>query len=179
MPALDDLINEIEKYNDIGDNIDDAVVELIPGVQPTPKQLENAVKNRAQQQEAAKREKEKMEEAARREKERQEEEARRERERQEEEARRPPPPAESVPADFLWDYDLASEPNILRFRRPTALILADNLNELSTEVEDAFKERNILNSSLLWTYELVAEKEKYKDIGDDLDTAFVELILKE
>ncbi|XP_022129234.2 tropomyosin-2 isoform X10 [Pieris rapae] len=27
--------------------------------------------------------------------------------------------------------------------------------------------------------ELVAEKEKYKDIGDDLDTAFVELILKE
>ncbi|XP_014357466.2 tropomyosin isoform X1 [Papilio machaon] len=93
----DDLINEIEKYNDIGDNIDDAVVELIPGVQPTPKQLENAVKNRAQQQEAAKREKEKMEEAARREKEKQEEEARRERERQEEEARRPPPPAESVP----------------------------------------------------------------------------------
>lgn len=29
------------------------------------------------------------------------------------------------------------------------------------------------------TDELVAEKEKYKDIGDDLDTAFVELILKE
>ncbi|OWR49734.1 tropomyosin-2 isoform 1 [Danaus plexippus plexippus] len=28
-------------------------------------------------------------------------------------------------------------------------------------------------------HELVAEKEKYKDIGDDLDTAFVELILKE
>ncbi|XP_064073039.1 tropomyosin isoform X10 [Vanessa tameamea] len=27
--------------------------------------------------------------------------------------------------------------------------------------------------------ELVAEKEKYKDIGDDLDTAFVELILKD
>lgn len=27
--------------------------------------------------------------------------------------------------------------------------------------------------------ELVMEKEKYKDIGDDLDTAFVELILKE
>lgn len=27
--------------------------------------------------------------------------------------------------------------------------------------------------------ELVSEKEKYKDIGDDLDTAFVELILKE
>ncbi|CAB3244074.1 unnamed protein product [Arctia plantaginis] len=28
-------------------------------------------------------------------------------------------------------------------------------------------------------HELVAEKEKYKDIGDDLDTAFVELILKD
>lgn len=27
--------------------------------------------------------------------------------------------------------------------------------------------------------DLVTEKEKYKDIGDDLDTAFVELILKE
>lgn len=27
--------------------------------------------------------------------------------------------------------------------------------------------------------ELVSEKEKYKDIGDDLDTAFVELILKD
>ncbi|CAH2049519.1 unnamed protein product, partial [Iphiclides podalirius] len=88
----DDLINEIEKYNDIGDNIDDAVVELIPGVQPTQRQLENAVKNRAAQQEAAKREKERQEEAARREKERQEEEARREKERLEEEARRPPPP---------------------------------------------------------------------------------------
>lgn len=27
------------------------------------------------------------------------------------------------------------------------------------------------------TDELVAEKERYKEIGDDLDTAFVELIL--
>lgn len=27
--------------------------------------------------------------------------------------------------------------------------------------------------------DLVLEKERYKDIGDDLDTAFVELILKE
>jgi hypothetical protein len=27
--------------------------------------------------------------------------------------------------------------------------------------------------------ELVSEKEKYREIGDDLDTAFVELILKE
>ncbi|KAH0817308.1 hypothetical protein GEV33_005483 [Tenebrio molitor] len=26
------------------------------------------------------------------------------------------------------------------------------------------------------THELVAEKERYKEIGDDLDTAFVELI---
>lgn len=30
-----------------------------------------------------------------------------------------------------------------------------------------------------WTDDLVLEKERYKDIGDDLDTAFVELILKE
>lgn len=29
------------------------------------------------------------------------------------------------------------------------------------------------------TDELVSEKEKYKDIGDDLDVAFIELILKE
>lgn len=28
-----------------------------------------------------------------------------------------------------------------------------------------------------FTDELVAEKERYKEIGDDLDTAFVELIL--
>lgn len=34
-------------------------------------------------------------------------------------------------------------------------------------------------SSNLITDDLVTEKEKYKDIGDDLDTAFVELILKE
>lgn len=32
---------------------------------------------------------------------------------------------------------------------------------------------------LLQTDELVMEKEKYKDIGDDLDVAFVELILKD
>lgn len=38
-------------------------------------------------------------------------------------------------------------------------------------------EKNIL--STLIPDELVLEKEKYKDIGDDLDTAFVELILKE
>lgn len=35
------------------------------------------------------------------------------------------------------------------------------------------------NQSLELLDELVMEKEKYKDIGDDLDTAFVELILKE
>lgn len=31
--------------------------------------------------------------------------------------------------------------------------------------------------TFLITDELVAEKERYKEIGDDLDTAFVELIL--
>jgi hypothetical protein len=32
---------------------------------------------------------------------------------------------------------------------------------------------------LIYIDELVSEKEKYREIGDDLDTAFVELILKE
>lgn len=32
---------------------------------------------------------------------------------------------------------------------------------------------------MIFTDELVSEKEKYREIGDDLDTAFVELILKE
>lgn len=36
-----------------------------------------------------------------------------------------------------------------------------------------------LFSELNRTDELVMEKEKYKDIGDDLDVAFIELILKE
>lgn len=39
--------------------------------------------------------------------------------------------------------------------------------------------RWILLLFMYTTDELVMEKEKYKDIGDDLDTAFVELILKE
>ena len=32
---------------------------------------------------------------------------------------------------------------------------------------------------LIFVDDLVSEKERYKDIGDDLDIAFVELILKE
>lgn len=37
----------------------------------------------------------------------------------------------------------------------------------------------ILITPYITTDELVMEKEKYKDIGDDLDVAFIELILKE
>ncbi|XP_023943160.2 tropomyosin isoform X8 [Bicyclus anynana] len=35
----DDLINEKERFNDIGDDIDDTVVELIPGIEMTEKQI--------------------------------------------------------------------------------------------------------------------------------------------
>lgn len=41
-PAADDLINAKEQFNDIGDDIDDTVVELIPGVDMTEKQIEAA-----------------------------------------------------------------------------------------------------------------------------------------
>lgn len=45
-----------------------------------------------------------------------------------------------------------------------------------TQILQVIKTVIIFNTFFI-TDELVAEKERYKEIGDDLDTAFVELIL--